>query len=117
MSSAERTFLAVAAGLVAFAATYFVSPPAPRYYPLSGEWRMERRPEKPSMGWYGRSAWGLAAALAAGGLVGWVSGRGRGRWQGLSAGTIRLVTTVVLTSLGALAGYIVVANFREWGIW
>ncbi len=123
MQRADINLLSVAAAVIAFAATYAASPPAPKYYPLERQWRSEATAGAPSMGWYGRSAWGLGAALAAGGLTAAVTLTVRRRRAHLGQAAplprklVWLVAALALAAMVALAGYVVVHEFGKWGTW
>lgn len=59
----ERDAIAVSVCLstTVMCVLYVVQPTAPIYYPLEHVWRWEKLPGLPSMAWYGRSLWALAA--------------------------------------------------------
>ena len=70
MPRRDSRSLIAAVGLVAFAAVYALDISTPRYFPLEGEWAVQKAEGMgPGMGWYARSAWGLGAGLVAAGLT------------------------------------------------
>jgi len=83
-------------------------------------WRMENLPESPSMGWYGRSAWGLGAALVAGGLATWCTRRttsGNPGTPRISRGVVTALSLVALGAIGLLTVSIIRHEFDRFGVW
>ncbi len=107
--------LAVTAGLLVFSAVYFLNPPAPRYYPVERAWRLTETGGV-SMGWYGRSAWGLGAGLAAGALAGFLRRKKKDTLP-LSRRAVQLSTLAVLLALAALMLHVLWHEFERWGVW
>lgn len=124
MDRTQSAFLVCCITIIAFSAVYFVNPPSPRYYPRQHTWRMEKVEDEPSMGWYGRTAWGIGAGLLAAivtGLV--VRSKGRRR-EGepdaesapLPGWAVALLTLVTLAAAIAVSVKIVLHNFHKWHI-
>ena len=120
MKRTDSVFLAIALAVTAFAAGYYINPPAPRYYPLERTWRMTKEQGKPSMGWYGRSAWGLGAAGLVGALAFAATRRlpsREGNESRLPLWIVRLLTVIALAALVVVAAHIVVHEFSVYGTW
>ena len=122
MNRPDSIFLSVCLAMIAFAAVYYITPPAPRYYPVEHIWRMGKTEGRPSMGWYGRSAWGVGAACLVGGLTALLTGAFRSRPEleetndarrRLPDWSIYLLTAAALASLVLLAGQIVLEEVRH----
>jgi hypothetical protein len=118
MTRTESTFLTVCAAIIAFAATYYINPKAPRYYPIERRWSTTNDKEKPSMGWYGRSAWGLGVGLVVG-IAAAVMLRGKGRTETptLPGWLIGVLTVLTLLALVGVGADIVHHEFGKWGTW
>lgn len=63
MSSIDRLHLSVTIPIIVACVVYVFDPPAPRYFPLERTWSMSPAGDSPSMGWYGRTAWSVFAAV------------------------------------------------------
>jgi peptidoglycan/LPS O-acetylase OafA/YrhL len=104
---------------IAFAAAYHFKPPAPRYYPLEHAWKMENVKGVPSMGWYGRTAWGVGIGAAAGVVAALallaVPKRADGQARQLPGWAITLLSLAAVVTLVLLAGEILHHEFDKWG--
>lgn len=114
MNRTDSILLTVTLSVISFAATYYWSPPAPRYVPLERRWSMNPRPDQPSMGWYGRSAWGLGVAAVVGSLT-FAATRPRSNPHGtnrtLPVWCVQGLTWLALGALTLLALHIVLHEF------
>ena len=120
MHRTEASLIRVVVAIVAFCIIYEWTPPTPRYYPLEQVWRMENLSSSPSMGWYGRSAWGFGAAFVAGGLATWFTRRKGLSESGstrLSRGMITTLSLVALASIALLTVSIIRHEFDRFGVW
>jgi len=119
MNRADYLLLISAAVALTFSAAYYFQPPAPRYYPVEHAWKMEHEKGVPSMGWYGRTAWGLAAGTAAGALTALgllaVPRDANGHPRRLPAWLGTSLSLLVLVVLVALAAQIMHHEFHKWG--
>ena len=121
MHRTDGALLVACAGIIAFSVAYYIDPPAPRYYPLEHTWRMANEEGKPSMAWYGRSAWGLGVGLATGLAMG-MALRGVGRCQEgagrtLPAWLIAVLTVASLLALVGVGAEVIQHEFAKWGTW
>ena len=116
MRSADRLLVAIAVCLLAFCAAYRFAPPGPFYYPVAGVWSMTKDVAPIGMAWYGRTLWGLAAAVL-GGAAGWFATRRAKSDRPLSPLAVQGLSFAVLVCLVWLALGIFVKEFRHWGTW
>jgi len=104
--------LAICAACLGFAVTYLANPPAPHYLPEARRWQLEKPTQQISMGWYGRSAWGLGAALVCG-LAAWSAARKLRRMLFVRR-LAGVATALALLALLALGVYVVSTELSRW---
>jgi len=113
MRTHDRLAVALPLAILAFCAAYQWAPSGPFYYPLEHQWSLDKLPNAIGMAWYGRSLWGVLAALLGGGL-GWLVSR---RVEDLSRRLTDALAAAALLALLTLVLNIVQHEFRHWGTW
>jgi len=115
MRRTDSIIYALAIAVIAFAAVYLANPPAPHYNPVDGTWAMHQPKGVPSMGWYGRTAWALAGALAAAGITfAGCSLLGRNARGRPPAAITAMVTIVMLAVLFVTIYFLSVHDYHIW---
>jgi hypothetical protein len=115
MRKQDAIVLSLCAAVVACCVLYIFQPPAPRYYPLDHEWRWEKAPGLPSMGWYGRTLWAfLAGGVAI--LVTWpIAVRlAKQAHNAPSAWMPKALTFLTFVAVLAALGHTVVHEYITW---
>jgi len=119
MNRTDYLLLITAIVALAFAAAYHFKPPAPRYYPLENTWKMENVKGVPSMGWYGRTAWGVgigaAAGLVAAVVLLAVPKGADGEPRRLPGWLISVLSLLAVLALIGAAGEVLHHEFHKWG--
>ncbi len=100
MRKQDSIIISLCAAAALMAAVYLVNPPGPRYYPLEGAWRMETVAGEPSMGWYSRVVYAVAAGAVSGLLARlWTRTQRPGA---VEAGAPRALAGAAYVALGSL---------------
>ena len=115
MRRTDRVVFALCVAMIAFCVVYTINPAAPRYYPLEGVWRWGESDGAPSMGWYGRFAWGLLAGFGGYGLArAVIASSVRDRVTTLSPFALFILTTLGLVALAAAIASIIIHEYNRW---
>jgi len=112
MPRIDRALFIWSAAALAFAIVYGTEPPAPRYYPIDRVWSWEIL-DGPSMGWYGRMMWAALASAIAALAAALITRAPFGKLPGRLAIRFAWLAWLGLLILG---GFIVVHEFRRWGV-
>ena len=124
MDRTESAFLVACMVIIAFSAAYFINPPSPRYYPREHTWRMEKLENEPSMGWYGRTAWGVGAAVLAAVVTGLATRSANehsqtdetGEESGLPTWAVGLLTLLALAAPIIASIEVIMHGIHKWGV-
>ncbi len=109
MKNPATVLLSLSFAIVIFCGVFIWNPPAPRFYPLEGVWRMpSEKASGPAMGWYGRTGAALLAGAVSGGVGSAVAaGLSRRKPIRLAPPAVFAVALLVLVALAGASSAVV----------